>query len=273
MVARLLASCRRWPTGAGAVLCGLALLLTSFGFEPPSAEAQFLGAPAKRSRSSSTPQQIQRSRTDPNAQMLVTADEIHYDYTNNRVSAVSRVQIHFAGSVLEADQVVYDQNAKRLHAEGNVRFTDADGRVVYANMLDMDDQFRDGFVNSLRLDQPDKTSIAASRAQRTGGNITVFQNGVYTACEPCKEDPRKPPLWQVRAARIIHRSRREDDLLRGCPDRILRRPARVCAVLLHARSDGQAQDRLPHAERASTTACSASAWSRRSTGRWRPTTT
>ena len=31
-----------------------------------------------------------------------------------------------------------------------------------------------------------------------------MQNGVYTACEPCKDDPKKPPLWQVQAARIIH---------------------------------------------------------------------
>ena len=45
---------------------------------------------------------------------------------------------------------------------------------------------------------------AAQRADRTAGNYTVLQNGVYTACEACKNDPKKPPLWQVRAARIIH---------------------------------------------------------------------
>jgi LPS-assembly protein len=32
----------------------------------------------------------------------------------------------------------------------------------------------------------------------------VFQNGVYTACAACKEDPKKPPLWQVKGARVIH---------------------------------------------------------------------
>ena len=46
--------------------------------------------------------------------------------------------------------------------------------------------------------------MAAARAERTSGNYTVFHNGVYTACEPCKDDPKKPPLWQVKAARIIH---------------------------------------------------------------------
>ena len=31
-----------------------------------------------------------------------------------------------------------------------------------------------------------------------------MQSGVYTACEACKDDPKKPPLWQVKAARIMH---------------------------------------------------------------------
>src|SRR5499427_4636462 len=70
--------------------------------------------------------------------------------------------------------------------------------------MDLSDDFRDGFVDSLRLDAPEQTRFAAARAERTAGNYTVFQSGVYTACEPCKDDPRKPPKWQVKAARIIH---------------------------------------------------------------------
>ena len=60
------------------------------------------------------------------------------------------------------------------------------------------------FIDSLKLDAPEQTRIAASRADRSSGNITVFQSGVYTACEPCKDDPRKPPKWQIKAARVIH---------------------------------------------------------------------
>ena len=32
----------------------------------------------------------------------------------------------------------------------------------------------------------------------------ILNKGVYTACEACKDDPKKPPLWQVKAARISH---------------------------------------------------------------------
>jgi len=137
-------------------------------------------------------------------QMLVQAVEVDYDYNNSRVSAVGNVQMFYNGTSVEADKVIYDQKTKRLHAEGNIRMTDADGKVTYANIMDLSDDYRDGFVDSLRVDTADQTRMAASRADRSSGNYTVFENGVYTACAPCKDDPKKPPLWQVKGARIIH---------------------------------------------------------------------
>ena len=136
--------------------------------------------------------------------MLVQAVEVDYDYNNQRVSAVGNVQMFYNGTSVEADKVVYDQKTKRLHAEGNIRLTDAEGKVTYANIMDLSDDYRDGFVDSLRVDTADATRMAATRADRSAGNYTVFENGVYTACAPCKDDPKKPPLWQVKGARIIH---------------------------------------------------------------------
>jgi LPS-assembly protein len=137
-------------------------------------------------------------------QMLVQANEVDYDYNNSRVAAAGNVQLFYNGTSVEADKVIYDQKTKRLHAEGNIRLTDVDGKITYANILDLSDDYRDGFVDSLRVDTADATRIAATRADRTGGNYTVFENGVYTACAPCKDDPTKPPLWQVKGMRIIH---------------------------------------------------------------------
>jgi LPS-assembly protein len=137
-------------------------------------------------------------------QMLVRAEEINYDYSNERVSAVGNVQLYYGNSTLEADRVIYDQKTKRLHAEGNVTLTQEDGTVTHGEIMDLSDDYRDGFVDSLRLDAPEQTRFAATRAERTEGNYTVFHNGVYTACQPCQDNPTKPPQWQVKAARIIH---------------------------------------------------------------------
>ncbi|QPF87696.1 LPS-assembly protein LptD [Bradyrhizobium genosp. L] len=137
-------------------------------------------------------------------QMLVQATEVDYDYNNQRISAVGNVQMFYNGTSVEADKVIYDQKTKRLHAEGNIRMTDAEGKITYANIMDLSDDYRDGFVDSLRVDTEDATRMAATRADRSSGNYTVFDNGVYTACAPCRDDPKKPPLWQVKGARIIH---------------------------------------------------------------------
>ncbi len=190
---------RRRISGGAAVILAMAAIAFGCLADARPSHAQGLTFPER-------PKPIPRASQQPGGQeqMLVRAEVINYDYTNERVSAEGNVQIYYGASTLEANKVIYDQKAKRLHAEGNVRLTQADGTVTYGEIMDLSDDFRDGFVDSLRLDGPEQTRFAAARAERTSGNYTVFQSGVYTACEPCKDDPRKPPKWQVKAARIIH---------------------------------------------------------------------
>jgi LPS-assembly protein len=180
-------------TAVAGLILASALCVTATS--PASAQSFTYNRPHTRPKPPAAPQ---------NGQMLVQAVEVDYDYNNSRVSAVGNVQMFYNGTSVEADKVIYDQKTKRLHAEGNIRMTDADGKITYANILDLSDDYRDGFVDSLRVDTADATRMAASRADRSNGNYTVFENGVYTACAPCKDDPKKPPLWQVKGARIIH---------------------------------------------------------------------
>lgn len=184
-----------------------AFLLASALWAGAPASAQnlnWVGVPKNAPSTATASQSLVSGRRDPNAQMLVRADEVQYDYTNERVLAAGQVQIYYKGSTLEANKVIFNQKTKRLRAEGNVRLREADGKLVVAEILDLNDEFRDGFVDSLRLEAPDRTRFAAPRAERSDSNYTVFQSGVYTACEPCKDDPLRPPKWQVKAARIIH---------------------------------------------------------------------
>ncbi len=188
--------------GAACVVAVLALLAGAGVFAGAPALAQNLSFP-QRPAPKKSQIAIEREKSGQK-QMLVQAREIDYDYANHRVAAVGNVQIYYGGSTLQADKVVYDEKTRRLHAEGNVRLTEEDGKVTYGNIMDLSDDYRNGFVDLLRLDTPDQTRMAAARAERTSGNFTVFHNGVYTACAPCKDDPKKPPLWQVKAARIIY---------------------------------------------------------------------
>ncbi|TCT05089.1 LPS-assembly protein LptD [Aquabacter spiritensis] len=178
----------------GLFLCALLLALaTLLGDVTPAAAQALPGIP----QNLSAPQ-------DPNKKMLVTADELVYDYEKNTVGASGNVQLYYDGASLEARRVTYDRNRNLVTAEGNVRLKQKDGTIVNAENLQLSDDFKEGFISSLRIDTTEKTHFAATRADRVEGNITVLQNGVYTACEPCKEHPERPVLWQVKAARIIH---------------------------------------------------------------------
>lgn len=148
---------------------------------------------------------------NPDARLLVEADELVYDNDRNTVAAVGNVQMNYDGRTLQADRVVYDRNTGRVFAQGNARLTQADGTVVVGERFELTEDFRSGFIDSLRVEQTIVENgrsatgrFTAPRAERIEGEQTVFQRGTYTTCEPCADNPQRPPLWQVKAARIIH---------------------------------------------------------------------
>ncbi|MDM7850595.1 LPS-assembly protein LptD [Pseudochrobactrum kiredjianiae] len=142
-------------------------------------------------------------QTNPDAKMLLQADNLIVDRDQNTVTAAGNVQIEYDGNRLVARQVVYNQKTKRMVAKGNVEIVEKDGNRIYSDEMDVTDDFRDGFVNGLRVETVDDTRFAAESAERSLGEVTTFNNGVYTACRACATDPDKPVLWQVKAKKII----------------------------------------------------------------------
>jgi LPS-assembly protein len=143
--------------------------------------------------------------------LLVDAKEIIYNNDKNTIAAAGDVQMNYQGRTLQADRVTYDRNTGRVFAEGNARLTDSTGAVITGDRFELTDDFKNGFIDSLRVVQTTvengqtvTTRFSSPRAERAEGETTTFQRGTYTACEPCKDNPEKPPLWQVKAAKIIH---------------------------------------------------------------------
>ncbi|TPI19437.1 LPS-assembly protein LptD [Mesorhizobium sp. B4-1-1] len=136
-------------------------------------------------------------------QMLLAADTLVYDNDKHTVTAVGGVQIDYGGNKLVAQRVVYNRDTKRLVASGAVELINSDGTKVNSDHIDITDDFADGFLNALRVETIDKAYFAAESAERMGGVLTTFHNGVYTACEPCEDKPDKAPTWRVKARKII----------------------------------------------------------------------
>jgi LPS-assembly protein len=170
---------------AFAALSVLALLFAG----PTSAQSPPTGAPPAEAK--------------PQDKMIIDADELIYDKDKNIVTASGSVQLFYQGRVLQADRVIYDRNTKRVYAEGHAKMTDERGDVMYGSRFELSDDFREGFIDSVQVLTSDKTRFTSPRAERQNGDITVFQKGTYTACEPCKDHPDWPPFWQVKATKII----------------------------------------------------------------------
>ena len=144
-------------------------------------------------------------KSNPDSPMLLQADELIYDNKNNKVRAKGNVEVFYNKHTLLADEVIYDRNQNVLIAEGNVRIKEPDGAIVKADRIRLTDDFREGFIKSLKIRTSEDASITAESATRTEGNTTIFNNGTFTPCKTCEEHPDKAPVWQIKAEKVIHK--------------------------------------------------------------------
>jgi LPS-assembly protein len=181
---------RSRPAGAGRLLivcaASLSLALDGFSFAQPAGPETFAAPEA------------------PAGKLLLEADQLIYDFDRETVTAIGNVQIYYGAYVLDAGRVTYDQRSGRLIASDGVRMLEPGGNAITAESLDITDDFRDGFLASLNVITPERGRFTAESAERRGGDLTIFNSGTYTACAPCMEHPGRPPLWQIKAQRIVH---------------------------------------------------------------------
>ncbi|MDX1426106.1 MAG: LptA/OstA family protein, partial [Kiloniellales bacterium] len=141
----------------------------------------------------------QELREEP---ILFSADEVTYDEDLGLVTARGNVEINQAGRTLLADTVSYNRRTGVVTATGNVRLIELDGSAYFAEYVELTDDLRDGFIRDIGVLMADRTRIAAASGTRRDGRITVFRKAVFSPCELCREDPTRPPLWQLKADEV-----------------------------------------------------------------------
>ena len=128
-----------------------------------------------------------------------TAEEVEYDQNRALVVARGRVEAWQGNRVLRADEFTYDRNTGVATARGNVQLIEADGQVIFADSVELRNEFKDGVLEGLRGLLAQNGRVAAAGARRTDGNFFDLSRVVYSACDICQTDPLAPPLWQLRA--------------------------------------------------------------------------
>ncbi len=132
------------------------------------------------------------------------ADEVFYDDNSQIVKAIGAVELSQSGRILRADQISYDITNDTVDAKGNVVLNDFTGEVYFADTLELTDQMKNGFVVGLKGILTDGSRFSAEQAEKIGDLKIKLDKAIYTACEPCKNNPDKDPIWQIKARNVTH---------------------------------------------------------------------
>ncbi|MEQ9144533.1 MAG: LPS-assembly protein LptD [Parvibaculaceae bacterium] len=136
--------------------------------------------------------------------VLMQADELVYDQNTKIVTATGNVEVAYGDRIMKADRMTYNETTGVVKAIGNVVLLEPTGDVLFADEAELSDELRDGVVHTLQVLLADKSRLAGAEAQRRGGNVTTVYKGVYSPCEVCKEEGQTTPLWQIKAFRVVH---------------------------------------------------------------------
>lgn len=187
----LLAIC---AAGASLALAGPPARAQETVFPPAPNMAPFTPAPAKPGTLGA----------ETGEDINLIADEVGHDEELGIFVARGNVEILSEGKIVKADVVTYNERTKRITAAGNVVIVEPDGDTQFATYADVTDDVKEGILYNFRMLLKDNARLAASRAERVEQNTKeILHKGVYTPCAPCATDPKRAPLWQVKAYEAV----------------------------------------------------------------------
>jgi LPS-assembly protein len=134
--------------------------------------------------------------------VILLADSVLVERDGDQLVATGNVEALHEGTRLTATRIVYDRVKNTLEIEGPVRITQPDGSVLTATQAELDQGFRNGLLESARFVLDEQLQIASARAARVDGRYTAMSQVAATSCQVCGSD--RPPLWAIRASRVVH---------------------------------------------------------------------
>lgn len=144
------------------------------------------------------------AQDDESAPVDLQANSMSRDEEQDLVTAEGDVMIVQAGRILRADQVDYNVGTDTVHAKGNVVLNEETGNIHLSDDVTYQNKLENGTVNNLQSFLADGSRFKAVSGERKGGTVTVMKDAFYTPCEMCKNEPEKPPVWDLVASKMTH---------------------------------------------------------------------
>ncbi len=107
------------------------------------------------------------------------------------------------GNYLAADRIIWNRKTGEVRADGNVVVVNPQGDKMVSEAVVLTDDLRDGTVQQLLVVLESGGRIAAEKATRSNGIITL-DNAVYSPCPVTGPTgcPRNPS-WKITAAKVV----------------------------------------------------------------------
>ena len=145
---------------------------------------------------------------DASLPAVLVADEILVTPDRDLI-ATGNVEVFQGDTRLQAKSITYDPDSDTLVIEGPLTIRDADGTITLASEAELNQNLRSGILKSARLVLENQLQLAAVQLNRVDARYSQLYKAAVTSCRVCHSD--KPPLWQIRAKRVIH-DRQEQQL-------------------------------------------------------------
>ncbi len=158
--------------------------------------------------------------TEPQPAMLI-ADDV-YIRSDDTLVAEGNVEAVYEGQRLTARRIIYDRTSDRLQFEGPITLFDGAYTVVLADSAELDRDLQNGILYGARVVMDDQLQLAAQQMNRADGRYSQLYKASVTSCQICKDG--RPPLWQIRARRIVHDQQAQQFYLDDAQFRILDTP-------------------------------------------------
>lgn len=134
--------------------------------------------------------------------VILLADQVLVERGGDTLIATGNVEALHNGTRLTAASIIYNRAANTLEIQGPIRITQPNGDVLTATQAELDQGFENGLLESARFVLDEQLQIASARAARVQGRYTAMSQVAATSCQVCGSD--RPPLWAIRASRVVH---------------------------------------------------------------------
>lgn len=135
--------------------------------------------------------------------ILLLADEVEVDEERRVIIARGNVDVTRGDRRLLADSIRYREAEDRIDAIGNITLLEPNGQAIYADLMSITGDLKDGLIEELRARLDGEARIAAETARRIDGSKTEMEKAVYSPCPICAEGDGDP-LWQITADKVTH---------------------------------------------------------------------